>query len=126
MNPLKHFGIRTKPSKDKWGRNLPYTVEYFDDDEPRRKGHTRWKKESFGYSGDNFTKEGKIIDKELYRAQLGGVQPDKIFSTDSKAEAEAKRDDLNRRGWDKTRIRYVEEPVINEGSRRTGGTNKGL
>jgi len=110
MKQLRHFGIRV----DHTSKNMPYVVEYLDDQGRR----TEWKKARMGWRGDNFNPNtGEIIDKELYRAQLGRVQPDTVYSTDSKEKAEAKKVWLLQEGWPKVRIKTVEHEDIKEASK---------
>lgn len=111
MKQLRYFGIKPNPISDKWGKNSPYIVEYYDDQAYPKK----WKKARMGFSGggDNFDpKTGVVINKELYRAQLGRVQPDIVYSTDSKEIATQKKEWLLNEGWPKVKIKKVENEDI--------------
>lgn len=102
MKQLSHF-----IKKDKWGRNMPYVVEYYDDEISPKK----WKQSTFGFigGGGNFDyKTGSIIDKEVYRAQGGKVQPIRKTITEDKQEAEQKLAELKAEGW-KARIKKTNE-----------------
>lgn len=95
---LASKGIATKYTANKYFS--PFKVEYLDDqDSPKR-----WKTANIGFEGDNVDRRtGKILDEELYRAQLGHVQPTVIKETDSHQEAEDKLAALRADGW-KARI----------------------
>jgi len=119
MKQLRHF-IKI----DSHSKNMPYTVEYFDDQAIKRKGHDRWKKVQFGFRGDNFTDTGEVIDKKLAVAQLGRVRPDRVFSTDTREVAEQKKQWLLNEGWPKVRIKKIDNEDIQEASKdsKTFGT----
>jgi len=75
---------------------MRFQVLIYDDELPK----PRWVPMTFRWEGENFdSKTGAIIDREIYRAQMGVVQPIPIKFTESKDGAMVAKKQAETNGW---------------------------